>query len=183
MVKSLNGMVKALLPLMALAWATGCATRPEMAPRDIRVTVDDSLRSPDGRLASVQVDLIAVNPTEYPRWTSVDVDEYWGPPAHQLQSAQDRYVMTFDYQENVATKVMRKTDPLWTQWKNKGAMDLVAIARIPGVARTGGVGQQDTRRLILPLDKRRWADLGELRIQVSRSGITSLSQPGPEPKR
>ena len=63
----------------------------------------------------------------------------------------------------------------------KGAMRLVAIAFIPGLSGSGPE-QTDPRRIILPLDKGRWKELVDIRINASQSGLTSPTQPDPEKK-
>lgn len=163
------------LGLVLIGMGTGCSTKPQMEPRDVRVTLDDSLRDASGKLKSVQVDIKAVNPNERDRWINIPVDEFWAPGS-TLASSPNVYVMKFNYQENVATKLLPKTDPIWGKWAADGAMDLVVIATIPGLS-GNGAGTQDPRRLVFPLDSHRWDELDELKINVSRSGISSPNRP------
>src|SRR5256885_1572696 len=68
-----NRIVILGLMLAMLAIAQGCSSKPEMAERNVIVTLDDSL----SRATAVQVDLLGANETELARLTSWPVDEYW----------------------------------------------------------------------------------------------------------
>jgi hypothetical protein len=165
-----------VLGLMAVAaLAQGCGSRPEMAERNVVVSLDDTL----ARSTAVEVNLIGVNDSEFPRYANRPVDDYWRDVAGD-RAPRDRAVMKFSGAER--SKTLNRNNEVWQQWKAKGAMRLVAIAFIPGLSGSGE-GERDPRRIILPLDKNRWKDVNqEIRIIASQSGLTSPTQPEPEKK-
>lgn len=172
-----------MLAVMALGMvAAGCSCTPEMEARDVSVTVNDSLRDSSGKLKSVQVDIIAVNPGEVERWKQEALDVYWRPGGSNLALAQDKVVMKFDAMENVPAKKLSAKDGCWTGWKAKNAMDLVIVANIPGYKGVSA-GMADSRRLVLTLDRCRWVDTSEpIEVQVSSAGVVAITQPKPEKK-
>ena len=167
-----------LLAVMVLGmFSAGCSCTSEMGPRDVKVTLDNSLRDTTGKLKSVQVDIIAVNSGEVERWKQEALDTYWRPGGSNLALAQDKVVMKFDAIENVAAKTLSGTDPCWATWKAKNAMDLVIVANIPGF-KGGGGGMADSRRVMLTLDRCRWASPSDpIQIQVSSAGVKALTEP------
>ncbi|MFI5378066.1 MAG: hypothetical protein ACHRHE_02055 [Tepidisphaerales bacterium] len=174
--------LKVLAMVVLALVAAGCSCTPEMGARDVAVSLDNSLRDNTGKLKSVQVDIIAVNTGEIERWKQETLDVYWRPGGSNLALAQDKVVMKFDAMENVPAKTLSVKDPCWAGWKAKNAMDLVVVANIPGY-RGGGAGMADSRRLVLPLDRCRWASASEpLQVRVSSAGVTSLTEPKPEKK-
>jgi hypothetical protein len=149
----------------------GCAKTPTMAERNVIVALDDSL----ARATAVEVNLIGANATDYTRLSGMAVDDYWRAAAAG-RAPGTRYVMKLS--GNDRTKTLLKTDPIWQKWRAEGAMHLITIAFVPGLTGTGA-GDLDPRRAILPLDKYRWKDLGDIRINVSQSGLNVPTQPEP----
>ncbi|MGA2498271.1 MAG: hypothetical protein ABSH20_11050, partial [Tepidisphaeraceae bacterium] len=91
-------------------------------------------------------------------------------------------VLKFDALENVPAKTLSVKDPCWAGWKAKNAMELVIVANIPGYKGVSA-GMADSRRLVLTLDRCRWASTSEpIQIQVSSAGVVALTQPKPEKK-
>lgn len=162
------------LMLAVSAIGAGCGSKPEMAERNVIVTLDESL----ARATAVEVNLIGANATDYTRLSSRAVDDYWRDAATDRAPA-DRYIMKLS--GNDRTKTLMRTDPIWQKWRAKGAMHLVIIAFVPGLSGSGE-GDRDPRRVILPLDKNRWKDLGDIRVIVSQSGLSVPTQPEPPKK-
>ncbi len=163
------------LTLVVAAMGAGCSgSRPEMAERNVVVTLDDTL----ARATAVEVNLIGANDTDFPRVASRGVDDYWRDVAGD-RAPSDRYIMKLSGADR--TKTLSRTDPIWQKWRAKGALRLVAIAFIPGVSGSGE-GERDPRRIILPLDKNRWKELVDIRIIASQSGLACPTQPEPEKK-
>ena len=159
-----------LMVVMA-ALSQGCAHNPEMAERNVVVSVDDSV--PRG--TAVEVDLIGANDAEYDRVGKQAVDQYWRDVANNRYPPH-RVVMRFG---NERSKTLNKTDPIWQDWRNDRAMRLVAVGFIPGLTGSGE-GQSDPRRVVIPLDKNRWKELEDIKITVRQSGLTA-TQPTKEP--
>src|SRR5258706_16065065 len=61
------------LTLAMAAISQGCGSRPEMAERNVVVSLDDTL----ARATAVEVNVIGVNDTEFPRYANRPVDDYW----------------------------------------------------------------------------------------------------------
>ncbi|HEV8292894.1 MAG TPA: hypothetical protein VGP94_13260 [Tepidisphaeraceae bacterium] len=160
--------------LAMAAFGQGCSSKPEMAERNVIVSLDDSL----ARATAVEVNLIGANDTDFPRVANRGVDDYWRDVAGGRAPA-DRYVMKLS--GNDRSRTLSRTDPIWQTWRAKGALRLVAIAFIPGLSGSGE-GERDPRRIILPLDKNRWKELVDIRIIASQSGLTCPTQPEPEKK-
>jgi hypothetical protein len=165
-------MLGLMLALAALS--QGCSSKPEMAERNVIVSLDETL----ARASAVEVNIIGANDTDYPRVAQRGVDDYWRDVAAD-KAPSDRYVMKLSGTNR--SKTLSRTDPIWQTWRAKGAMRLVAIAFIPGLSGSGPE-QTDPRRIILPLDKGRWKELVDIRINASQSGLTSPTQPDPEKK-
>jgi hypothetical protein len=149
----------------------GCAKTPTMAERNVIVSLDESL----ARATAVEVNLIGANATEYTQLAGMGVDDYWRTAAAG-RARGTRYVMKLS--GNDRTKTLLKTDPIWQKWRSEGAMHLITIAFVPGLTGSGA-GDLDPRRVVLPLDKHRWANLEDIRINVSQSGLNVPTQPLP----
>jgi hypothetical protein len=156
--------------LAMAAFGQGCASKPEMAERNVVVSLDETARG------AVEVNIIGANDTDYPRVAQRGVDDYWKDVAADRAPA-DRYVMKLSGTNR--SRTLSRSDPIWQKWRSKGAMRLVAIAFIPGLSGSGPE-QSDPRRIILPLDKNRWKELVDIQIIASQSGLTSPTQPEPE---
>ena len=146
-----------------------------MAERNVVVSLDDTL----ARATSVEVNIVGANDSDFARVGTQPVDTYWRE-ANAGRAPADRVVMRFSGGNRSQT--LNRNDPIWQQWRAKGALRLVAIAFIPGLSGQGE-GERDPRRIVLPLDKNRWKDVNqEIKIIASQSGLTSPTQPEPEKK-
>lgn len=167
-----------LIPLL------GCGA---MGRFDLDVTLDhNAFQSELGTIPSVEVNFIAVNRNEFPRWYSYSVNQYWMPDdsmrvtaARQGQTA----VATFG-EHPPFEKVVSRTNEVWDAWKRKDAMHLIVLCNYPRTAEDKP-GEQDVRRLVLPLEKQRWRGYfwgrRRIRFHVSPRGIDCLTPPKPPP--
>lgn len=174
----INGM-KVLVALGAMLLTVGCSCTPAMNPRDVQVKIDNSLRSADGKLKSVQVDMIAVNAGELEGWKMESLQNYWTPGKSILATSADKVVLKFDTTENIPEKTFSKADAHWAAWDKKGAMDLVIVADIPGF-QTPQAGMADPRRQIVTLNGCRWDNEDAIQVSVSSAGVVILTQPKPQ---
>jgi hypothetical protein len=156
----------------AMTSAVGCSN-PNPVARDVTVSLDPSLRDADGKLRSVQVDMIAVPQTELNNWTSVPVDTYWTPASGGLYNSADKKTLTFSFQENATSKTVHAKDPVWDKWIARSPSHLVVIARGAGSSGGGGgAGSADPRRLVIPLDPNKWERPGSpLEVDASTAGL------------
>lgn len=166
------------LPPLALIFAiglivTGCALfkNDQIKPRafDVAITLDKALAG-----MSLQVELIGANKTsDLPKWESLSITEYW-QPGNSLR--RDANKISFEFaREKPSTVTVSKDDPHWKQWFQSGAIYLVVIADLPGIT-TDQSGNADSRRLILPLDRRLWKKNQKLELLIQESGIRLLSK-------
>src|SRR4051812_26852174 len=123
--------------LAIVALSQGCSSKPEMAERNVVVSLDDTL----ARATAVEVDLIGANESDFARVGTQSVDTYWRDVTANRAPA-DRYVMRLSGSDR--SKTLSRTDPIWQTWRAKGAMRLVAIAFIPGLSGQGE-GERDPR--------------------------------------
>jgi hypothetical protein len=168
--------------LLVLVSAAGCSG---MGKFDVVVKLDESFRAEGATVPSIEVDLIGVNAVEYPRWENYSMSQYWSP-ADQLRRDADKYVMRFG-QDWALAQTLRHQDAVWRRWKPKQATHLFVLAFLPGV-HEDQPGNADPRRLILPLDQRRWPRYGwwyllwrnrRIELLVKSSEISCLTPPKP----
>jgi len=161
-----------LIPLIAvgLSFASGCASRT-VKPRafEINLSVDKPLE-----FTSLQVDLVGANTlADLPKWTTYSVTEYWQPDNPQRRDASR---ITFQFGRGISKKVtLSREDPRWEPWLKAGVAHLVIIADLPGAA-VDQNGNADSRRLIIPLDKKLWRRRDPLEIVIQEGGIKLLTK-------
>lgn len=160
-----------------LCSSVGCAHPGEyFRSFDVSVSLDNTLRDNHGNMRTVEVDLVGVTDTDFPRWNDKSVNEYWTPndPFH---ASADPGVLQF--YNDPGPKVFPSSDRHWTQWLNNDdkAKQLFAICFIAGDAHTdGGPGDQDPWRLVLPLDKLAWdSSVSTVDLVVTSRGILCLT--------
>jgi len=146
----------------------GCSSskpdKPSYGKYDITVTLDESLKN-----SSVIVDVVGVNPSSSPRWEAYDMGKYWkdGDP---LRHDADKITLNF-VSVSTLTNTITAKDPNWKKWKSEGVTDLMVLADLPG-PQASRPGNEDARRLILPLDRHKWpSGTYHLTLLVQRSGI------------
>jgi len=172
--KSTPRFLSRLLPFVAALGllAAGCASQPKARSYGLRIELDPD--DPDFASTSIQVDIIGANEVaDLPKWQNYSVTSYWIPGDLMRRGAVKATlefglgkspVLTFD-----------SSDPLWNRWISTGALHLVILADLPGI--TGDQpGNADPRRLILPLDRRKWPrGVSTIDIRIQASGIKLLT--------
>lgn len=179
------GMMKRLVVLVLVGYAAaaiGCAGGPRMGRYDVVVSMDPALVNEPGGAPSVTVNLVGVNDAEAEKWNAKNMNEYWTPndPLRQ-DAASYAHVMQFGPGRS-EPKTLSKDDPIWNTWSNSGAMHLFVLADLPG-SHEARPGSADARRLVLPLDRRRWEAGKPIEIELQRSTIRLKTQMKPEPKK
>lgn len=148
---------------------TGCSSCKPGKPGPvgkytIDVTLDDSLKN-----SSVIVDVVGVNTPGLPRWQAYDMAKYWRE-GDSLRHDADKISLNFVSVQTLTNAVSSK-DPHWKKWKGEGVTDLLVLADLPG-PQTSHPGNEDARRLILPLDECNWpSGTSHLKVLVQRSGM------------
>ncbi len=157
------------LALLGGLFASGCATAPRSTSYNLTFELAPSLAS-----TAVQVDLIGANTlSDLPKWQTISVTSYWQPDNVQRRDA-DKASLNFGPGEK-AVQTFSSTDKVWSRWLSTGAMYLVVLVDLPGIA-TDRDGNADSRRLIIPLDVKKWpSGVTELKLQIQQSGVRLLT--------
>jgi hypothetical protein len=159
--------VKAPLKLLMLFVAmtflvTGCRSGTKPVAWNVSITKTTP--------ASIEVDFIGVSPSEKPYWMNdVKPDDYWKPNDSIRQGARK---LTINFQSGT-TFVLQRKDPIWNDWLNYGATELMVMADLPG---TYDNSPYDRRRLFLPLNTKTWKSKNKtLEIQIQDEFIRVLT--------
>ena len=160
----------AILPGLFLA---GCESKPKARAYSIKVELDSMLAG-----SSIQVDLIGANElSDLPKWQTYSVSEYW-KPGNAMRRNADKTVLEFG-PGKPTTYVFAANDPAWNRWLGAGAMYLVVMVDLPQLS-DDMAGNADPRRLIVPLDTRKWPkDAATLDLFVQESGVRLLTPMNP----
>lgn len=147
----------------------GCSSAPRPGSYSVKLELAPSLAG-----SSIQIDLVGANAvSDLPKWQTLSVTEYWQPHNAQRRDA-DKAVLQFGPgKSNVQT--FSSSDPIWNRWLATGAMYLVVLVDLPGIS-TDREGNADPRRLILPLDVKKWpSDVKTLDLRIQESGVRLLT--------
>lgn len=123
---------------------------------DVDVSLDQSLTA--ARTGAAEVDLIGVTAAEASAWRSYSLSSYFGGDDPMRAKASRAPIV---FKPGSATKqTLARTDPIWNQWKQVGATDMVIMAQWPGGA----------AREVVPLDPAAWDDR-RIGVVVQKSGL------------
>jgi hypothetical protein len=153
----------------ALLLGSGCTSAPQANRYSIKFELAPSLVG-----SSIQVDLIGANAvSDLPKWQTTSVTEYWQPDNSQRRDAEKAVLQFGPGKDNV--QIFSGNDAIWNRWISTGAMYLVVLVDLPGIAKDRE-GNADPRRLTLPLDGKKWpSDLTTVDLRVQESGIRLLT--------
>jgi hypothetical protein len=126
---------------------------------------------------SIQVDIVGVNEAEHQRWATYPLDVYWSPTDTFRKNVADRVVLRFGMGREGQQTIGRK-DPCWRAWKARQCRYLLVLTNA-GPMRGGEGLQSDPRRLILPLERKRW-DERLIQVQVQAGGVVCVNGPRPQ---
>jgi hypothetical protein len=171
-------MIKRVLVGVAAACLAGLAGGCEGFNVHVLLDKNDpGLKDAKGTLKSIEVNIVAVNDTELPRWEQMSMSSYWEPD-NPIRKSAVKYVMTFG-EKAPEEQLLKKTDPIWQTWKERKATQLLILAFLPGIA--DQPGKADPRRVILTLDSSKWENRywgnDTIKIQLGSGGLTPLRQP------
>jgi len=138
---------------------------------------DPGMKDAKGTLKSIEVNIVAVNETELPRWETIPMSEYWDPE-NPLRKSAVKCVMTFG-EKLPEEQLLKKDDPIWKTWKDRKATWLIILANLPGIK--DQPGWADPRRIHMTLDSSKWENRywgsDTIKIQIGSGGLTPLRQP------
>ena len=165
--------------IIALMVGVGCKSEPSMGQYDVVVSLDQSLIRADKTFPTMEVDLVGVNADAGgDRLSHYSMSDYF-TPGDTMRAGASRMTMVFRSNEKATTQTLKHDDKIWKTWKDSGVMQLYVLAFLPGVHKDAD-GSDDARRLIIPLDKRRW-DISKLQLNIKASGVRLLQSPKPAP--
>ena len=143
---------------------------------DITLQLGSSVAGAEGAsIPSLEADLVGVSDFDMERWSNHSMTEYFGGQ-DTLRAEAPKYTMQFS-SESPDPKTLDAKDSVWETWKQRSATHVFVLINLPGV-RDDRAGDQDARRLILPLAKNRWSGR-DILIEVQRSGLVPLTRVRP----
>jgi hypothetical protein len=160
------------LVLLLACVSGGCSAGPSMKPFD--VIVQPQITHGQGVPASFELNLVGVSDAELDQWKDYPVNRYWGPK-DPLRKNADAVVMTFS-DADPKPQTLARTDPVWQQWKARGVMNLVVMAFLPALPAPAAPAA-DPRKLVLPLDRRRWGDIDQILVLLTNAGLQTNATP------
>ena len=163
-------LVKATLLTALALFSVGCNSWP----KDINVALDKSLTQDAGATPSVDVHLIGIRRGELRRYRTMPVTEYWSPSGPSRQALPARKEVFLG--PGATSRTVSGSDPVWNQWDAKVRPYLVVLADLRGVTPRG---DEDPRRVVLPLDKKRWG-AKQIKLLVHRDRVEVLTPPKPK---
>jgi len=145
-----------------------------MGRYDVKITLSQSMTDSTGMLPSVEVHILALDVVRGKALQSLSMSDYWNP-----NRPKDDYVKhTMHFGEgHPHSRILRRSDPIWTEWDRAGATWLFVLADLPGVYDDKD-HVQDPRRMILPLDPREWRGYRGIDIMIEPGGIYNLTPRG-----
>lgn len=165
-IASVGQWVKALVLAASAVTAVGCSSWP----KDLNVALDKRVVQ-EGSAPSVDVHLIGIRQGQLRDYRTMSVTDYWSPggPSRQPIAARKELFLS----PGATSKTVAKKDPIWKQWDGKNRTYLVVLADLRGVS---AKGDDDPRRVILPLNKKRWpGGLKAIRVAVRRDRVEVLT--------
>ncbi len=154
----------------------GCSNGNAAGRYDITLQLGSSVGGADGTsIPSLEADLVGVSDFDMERWSNHSMTEYFRGQ-DTLRAEAPRHTVQFS-SESPDPKTLDAKDPIWETWKQRSATHVFVLINLPGV-RDDRAGDQDARRLILPLAKNRWSSR-EILIEVQRSGLVPLTRVRP----
>jgi hypothetical protein len=141
---------------------------------------------PDASLAgkSIEVHLVGVNATDYPKWHDYSMTSYWkhdDPLRATAVGNKTARVLRFG-QGLPNVQSVDINDPIFKEWQSRKVEHLFILTNLVSTG-TDKPGTADFRRGILPLTTKHW-DRGEIRKQKGIAVTITASGPDvkPQPK-
>jgi len=153
----------------------GCSTH--MQPHDVTVALAPDVKA-GGDTYNVDLVGVSADESDMARMRSLGVNDYWSKSDLRNLAAH----RSFTFREGDSSpKTLAAGDPIWQEWNSKGVMNLFVIADLPD-APADKTGDQDTRRVIIPLKSDRWDGAQKITVSLRRSAIDYSPKPKEEKK-
>lgn len=159
-------LLAAMAVIAGLSGCTCCPTMPRFSAHEIQIEADESVR--DISLRVHLVGIVGADGASLLR--SVDVNKYWQEPMSIGKGVDFKFGRNMDHIQGLSKK-----DPVWGLWKANAANWLLIVTDMPG---SYSAGEGDSRKVVLPLDKRCWKGK-PLQIRLTQYGIIPLTERNP----
>ena len=138
---------------------------------DVIVSTGRLLTKPEQDGTELEIDVIAMTNDQYckEKWFEYDLSNYFDAGGNILRDGAPIWRATFNSNEN--TQTLSEDNPIWSVWESTNATHLIIIA---GEVNEGSSGD-DSRRLVIPLDRSRWLE-NEIEIRLMGSGLVLRSR-------
>ena len=133
-----------------------------MGRYDVTLSTGRLLSKPELENEEVEVDVIALTNKKYcqDKWFEYDLTSYFDASGNALRDNSPVWRATFNSEEHKQT--LTADNPIWSIWESTDATHLVIIA--------DGESEEDSRRLVIPLDRSRWIE-DDIEIRLMGSGL------------
>lgn len=165
--------VTLMASVLALVVAGCRTTRARMGRYDVKITLSESMTDSTGMLPSVEVHILALDTVRGKALQGLSMSDYWNP--NRVKDDYVKHTMQFG-EGNPHSRILRRTDPIWSEWDRAGATWLFVLADLPGIY-DDKEHVQDVRRMILPLDPSHWRYTG-IDVMIEPGGIYCLTPRG-----
>jgi len=103
-------------------------------------------------LSTISVDLIGVSDSDKASWLAYPTEKYWTP--NDVRRAQaDKLSIPSDKLQKEKPYVVQKDNPIWRQWFDHGATDLLIVANLHLPVSDAAA---DPQKKFLPLGSKYW---------------------------
>jgi hypothetical protein len=154
----------ALLAAVSLV-STGCFS-PQPGAWNLNVT--------KATPASIEVDIVGVQPSDEAQLTSMKVGDWWASPPRDLTRRGYKDMMLTTNFQTGNTWVVSKDNPIWKKWFGLGVKEIMVIADLPQVH------EDSPRRKFLPLTTKDWTNpvnqTLEIRVQDDRVWVVTAQR-------
>lgn len=152
-----------IMLMVAALMLSGCGT-PQIAPVPWTLLITKKVPS------SIEVDLIPVNAASKSVWESYPPSQYWQAGDAQRAQTTDKKTL---YLQQDQPDVLAKTDGIWKDWLNRGAVYVLIMAHLdPNILKVN----PSAGRVFVPLDKNAWMSKdGKIQVEVRDTMVEVLT--------
>jgi hypothetical protein len=117
----------------------------------------------------VFVHVIPVNPHDKDQLANLSLDDYWQYAGTKKVVPRERDTKIFELSADRPSAVLKKDDPIWKIWQQRGATELLVLSSRPMVEHPAP-GEADPRRRFIPADVNKW-DSADVTIALTANGL------------
>ena len=129
--------------------------------------------------ASIDVDIVGVQPSDEAQLMNMKPDDWWAPPPNDLTRRGFKDMSLTSNFQSADKWVVGQNDPIWKKWFGAGVNEIMVIANLP---RVHDNTPNDPRRKFLKLTKGTWKDAAnqtlEIHVQDDRVRVVTAMQAG-----